>query len=305
MTPGIEAGRSPETRKAPLVRLPPFLAAVLAAGCGASADAAPAGAAGAAGLDASGGTGGGDSAAPGDAAEAGLDSATSTVPGWSCLGKVKPPPAPTTATATVTFELEEYPTPNAAAAVTVRACAKADPSCAAPLAVATTDATGKATADLPLGAGGFDGYFDLVGAAYPETLAFRSAPITGDTPKVRLALVTASTRALFYSGAGVAVDASRGTILGRVADCAGGFAAGGSVALASADATTVTFYLAAGVPSVAAGATDASGAAGFLAVREGPFTVTTTASKLGVVAGTLEGFVKAGAVTLVSLAPTP
>lgn len=261
--------------------------------------------------------GGGDEVADAEASDAtgeggdevAGDAGADAEPGpgdWSCLGSVVFP-APTESTADYATTITDFATGVPLEGVSFRACERSDEGCAAPLDAVTTDAAGQAAIILPLGASGFDGYFDLRAAGYIPQLRWPFPPVTevtatGDHPAVMVSLEGISS---FAESVGVTLDAGRGQLFVTVLDCAGTEAEDIRGEVDTADGSSTLYFLIGEVPDTTVAATDASGALGWFNLPPGAMTLTLRSGDAGVEVARASLLIRAGALTTVELPPTP
>jgi hypothetical protein len=254
--------------------------------------------------------------------DAGTADAAPTEPkgDFTCLGKISYP-APATTTANISMKNPKAENNQPAVGLTVKACAIDDTTCAKPLATAPTtkDDGIAAFPALPLGATGFGGYFEATIAGEPPNLNFVSPPIYRDVPYQRI----------YYSGEiyktlldsiSVIADPTRGAVLIEPHDCTefkdgkwchgdpgcvGHVPGGVSFDLDVKDAKIVRAYIVIPKISTTATATMEGFGGGFINVPAGPVTLTSKVEATGAVVGTMKLFVRAGALSLVTAAPTP
>ncbi len=202
--------------------------------------------------------------------------ATSCQPGqsWACLDAPILWPRPK-GTGSITFSVTfvDFNAEKPFVGATVKACDKLDFPCAAPVAQATTDATGLVSLTVPPGLDGFDGYLDVTGgklegtgsAAFPA-IWYPIPFVIADGWRGRTQLPSADEFPQFAFATGTTLDPLRGHFGANAADCLFTPAAGVSFSVDSADAKTQSFYLVGGVPSTTsvAKATDQSGIGGFI-----------------------------------------
>ncbi len=238
---------------------------------------------------------------------------------WTCLGKVKIPP-PEGATSSVTFNATDTrgkPVAN----VDVRACPdREDPTCANATASTKTDADGNAVITVSLGSGGFNGYFEAVETGDSPNLHFVGNPIWLANATHQRVEWRAAELKLLMDTIGVSVDPAKGTILFQTQDCnsrslptdplaPNGLAAGVSLSLEPMPAgvslgyavPTPTFHISLQATATVAG----NGGGGFINVPPGVYTITGKLEKTGERVGSQRVHVRAGAMSLVILAPTP
>lgn len=257
------------------------------------------------------GTDGGDDAGDdggGDAGEDAMPDAGPPVADWACLGSIEAetPGAATVSVTLIVVELSGDPVVGAA----VRACGRADDDCATPLGTATSDDNGLATiADLPTGAAGFDGYFELTADGFQDGISVANPPITesndASSPRITTFL-SSGDFGLFAAALGTTANAERGHIALAARDCGGDMTPDdGAVFRATGlDDESVAFYLIAGTPDGTAEETDASGQGGFLNVLPGRRGVRVDQS-ITYVGGLDDVLVRAGWLTTLAVPPSP
>jgi hypothetical protein len=231
---------------------------------------------------------------------------------WECVGKVNWPVAKGR-TLALTLTLFDGATGKTVSGAAVKACRIDDPSCAAPMAQSTTDGGGLATIDLPpLGGAiyGFDGYLEIAPtAAAPDVmpyLFFMPAPLSEPNAKLFAGVYTRPELENMVSAVGASLDPARGHVHVVARDCFLNSTSGAAVAAAGTDAKTLERYLSNNLLSASATATDKSGTALFLnAPTTQPIEVTILPRATGHVSSRASVFVRAGAVSLVDLSPTP
>ncbi len=162
---------------------------------------------------------------------------------YTCLGSVVwPSPVNPSEVVNVYAVLQDM---SPVEGLVIKACALNDALCAAPLDQQLTDTNGYAGLTVPMGATGFDGYFEASGGGFATQLSYQNAPITG-VQDVLIPALQISDLSAGVVGSPTA-DASRGALLLSALDCAYGFAAGLTVDIDTADASTVN------APSLMAG----------------------------------------------------
>jgi hypothetical protein len=179
-------------------------------------------------------------------------------------------------------------------------CAKLDATCMLPIASFVSNEAGQM--DVEMNAG-FDGYFQAVGAGIYPTLIFPPNTRRQRAPST-LPMVPASFFGTMFSGIGVTIANNRSVILTTALDCLGRPTAGLSLASPQADAQTVSYLLAGGVPSRAAAATDETGVGGFVNVPAGSAVITSTIAATNRLAGTAGVQVRAGYLSMVLVMPS-
>lgn len=269
-----------------------------------------------AGVDAGGDVGMSDSgdedtgiedAGPGDAAPDTFDAGPPVVD-WECLEGVtaETPSGDSVSVTLAVVELTGDPVPDA----NVRACGRMDDDCTTPLGTATTDMNGLATiADLPTGAFGFDGYFELTADGFQDGISVANPPITesndASAPRITTFL-SSGDFGLFAAALGTTANAERGHLAIAARDCGGDATPDdGAVFLTNGrDDNTIGFYLIDGTPDAAAEETDASGQGGFLNVVPGRRGVRVNQS-ISYVGGLDDVLVRAGWLTTLAVPPSP
>jgi hypothetical protein len=235
---------------------------------------------------------------------------------WSCLGKVTLPP-PAASTLSVNLTIEDYRSLGLANA-DVRACPDpTDATCAAGTTAKKTDANGKVTIDVPAGTAGFAGYFEAVDPTDVTSLHFVPDPFVKTPINHGRGTYRAADLKILTDSIGVTIDATRGHILVQVQDCLSKalpqndlamspVAGGVTLTLDPMPAGVVLAYVTKSVVSKTATETyDGSGAAGFINVPPGIYTVTGKRAKTGERVGSLKVHARAGAHSMLILAPTP
>ncbi len=227
-------------------------------------------------------------------------------PDWSCLGSVIWG-TPTLASLDILGTALDYVTGAPVAGATARACARTDAACATPLDEGTTDAAGQVTLTVPLGTTGFDGYFEVSMTGYVTTLRYTVEPITEMPPESgrMVQIVDLGTFALLAASLGVTPDPARGHLVINALDCTPFYAAGVSLAVDTADSGSTRIYMVGGLPSTTATETDASGAAGFVNLPTGPASVSTTLVSTSEAIGSTDIDIRAGAICIFAITPTP
>lgn len=254
-----------------------------------------------------------------DAGRGGEDDAGSSKYDWSCLGKVTlPPPAGPSSNVTVTLsDTKSVPVPN----LDVRACPdREDATCANGTTAKKTDSAGAVALEIPLGTAGFNGYFEAVEANDVTNLHFVPNAILKTITQHDRAEWRASEIKLLMDTVDVKIDPTRGNILVQTQDCKSKalpnnelalspLAGGVSLTLDPMPAGVTRAYVIlkpTTIVSVSATATaDDFGGAGFINVPAGVYSVIGTLERTGERIGTQRLHVRAGAHSMVILAPTP
>lgn len=230
-------------------------------------------------------------------------------PDWSCVGNVKPLlPLESSGTALYATTLLDIATLAAMADVTIKACARTDMNCTAPLDETITNMDGGFDLTLPLEAAttGFDGYLELTGGeAYP-TLAFFNPPVRADFTPVNVLGITEANFDLFALASFVTLDPERGHMGGLVFECGNCVAAGASLASEDADEASTRVYINDQfVPVQGALETYSNGAGGWFNVpaESGMATMSATLVDTGDLIGSETVLVRAGYFSFTTFVP--
>jgi hypothetical protein len=266
--------------------------------------------AGAAGSSSSGpGSGGGGDGGAGAAGGTGGDggAGAGTNGDFTCVGTVTwPIPAPGTVTVELNVTAETIQGGSPIEGITVKACAKADTTCVAPLATALTGANGEVSIEVPVTpTAGFDGYFDLSGPDIPPSLVFVHPPPFEDIPPGALTVPLIDNPTLGFLGNLIDLDPARGHVALVGLDCAQAEASGLSFACDTADASSSPLYVQNGIPSLVATSTDDTGVGAIFNVVAGPANVTASVASSSTQTGSIAIFTRAGTFTYATLPPTP
>lgn len=260
-----------------------------------------------------------------DAGEAAIDAGAKPIVreqyDWSCLGQVSlpPPSTPTIAINLTLLGVTAFP----AVDVPVRACPDpVDATCAGGVAQ-TTDSAGKTTFDLPAGTSGVSGYFETNEPGELVDLHYIPLPIVASPHEHSRVQWRGNELRVVAESAGITVDlATKGQVLVQAHDCrSGAFAqynapnrvnphAGGvRFTLDPMPKGVITAYVVhdpnAFVSTTATETADDDGSGAFLNVPPGIYTVTGTLAATGQRIGTQRIHVRANAMSLLILAPTP
>lgn len=223
----------------------------------------------------------------------------------SCAGSVtwKTPPQ---SSYSMRFVLLNFSTRQVIANATVKVCPAGDATCASPLRMGTTDATGSVMLTVPVTASGLDGFLEVTEASLVPTMYFMSRTNNQRVWDSGALSVYGVPKTLFNTligAVGVTADAARGHLGFLTEDCGGNLVAGVSVTASTSDAQSTTAYSIGGVPSKTATATDAS-SFGFIANL--PVGAAVITSKSGMTRlGTQNVLFRAGTLTTINTAPTP
>jgi hypothetical protein len=161
----------------------------------------------------------------------------------------------------------------------------------------------------PTASSGLDAYLQVTGTGIETTLDFLAFPspaavFGASSPVITADILSTTTFAELTAVAGVTPDPTRGALAFIADDCAGNSAAGVSVAVSTADASSTTVYIVSGAPSMTATATDPTGVGAVVNVPVGSATMSGKTST-GTATGSQPLLFRAGAVTSTNLVPTP
>jgi hypothetical protein len=257
-----------------------------------------------------------NSSSSGDAG-AGGDGSTATTNDWSCLGHVTLPAA-TKSTLALKFIPVDPQTSVHVSGVAVKACAADDAACANPVATTTSDSSGVATLSVPAAASGFGGYWSGTIAGDLENLNFTSVPYLDDVRLFTRLQWTNAEMTLLLQSSGVTWDRTRGVVGVQALDCGGvGLDQSTTNPHPSPTAAGVRFTIDVNDPQIVLGyvngpsisktvtQTDSTGLAGFINVPPGVATVTGTRVSTGEKIASVRVYVKAGALSNITLNPAP
>jgi len=232
---------------------------------------------------------------------------------WWCVGNEQYQyPAPISATRQVIVGFIDDVKSQPQVGVTVEMCSSKDPECAAPLDTQVTNDGGVVTMTDQSGAGnggdiGLNGFFKLTSPSLYPTTVYWGFPLSEPhgvigTP---IPVFPAGDWQDLLEVADVSADSMRGHIAVVALDCLGSQAPGVTFTATGTDSETTLLYFVGGTLSTDGG-TDRSGSAFFLNVPVGTTTVSAIPAGLGgQISGQETVYVRAGAVTEVSVAPTP
>jgi hypothetical protein len=223
---------------------------------------------------------------------------------YSCLGSVVWP-APTVAKRDIRLQVKNFQTEAKLAGLTVKACKKTDVTCASPEATGTTGADGIVALNVGAAAEGVDCYFEITGTGVAPTLLYLSFSDTkwfvdGAFNTRVLSNSTAQNLASLTT-----MDSSRGQLIFTTRDCADQPTPGVKVATLAADSQSKTLYMAAGVLSTTAIATDPAGAGIIANLPVGNSQVQGFFASNGRKIGDIPVLFRAGAFTSTNVMPTP
>jgi hypothetical protein len=211
---------------------------------------------------------------------------------------------PASGTYTANWYLFNFATRAGAPDLTVKVCAATDTDCANPLTTGVTDAGGNVDLSIPTAPGWTTAYMEVTGAGIISQLNFPRGR-GGFNQRMGFPVLDTKTAAAFIALAGSAgaPDGSAPTLgsLGVQAQSCANFLLAGVTFESSAGG--VVSYIAGGIPSMTAKATNESGQGGIVDVPPGPVTV--TMKRDGKRLGSTDVFVRAGWYTTLSIPPGP
>lgn len=226
-------------------------------------------------------------------------------------------PAPSTAhQITMNATVVNFSTREPVAGVSVKVCAHTDTTCATPLDSATTASDGTVTLMLPAAPGGTDADILQSGPGIQTEITYPHA-LGGDSAyaNITLQVLDTATAAAFQTLAGGAPFPDGGVPDGSAPDggaglgalsvlprsCKNSVLAGATVTSSNAGSSASTSYLAKGIPSATATATDSTG---IVAIVDHAVGTTTVTVKLGTTTlGTADVIVPPGVLTTITLPP--
>jgi hypothetical protein len=212
--------------------------------------------------------------------------------------------SPTGSTHTANWYLFNFATRAGAPDLTVKVCAMTDLDCANPLDTGVTDAGGNVELSIPTAPGWTASYMEVTGADIQKQLNFPRGR-GGFNQRMGFPVLDTNTANAFITLAGSAgvPDGSTPTLgsMGVQAQSCANFVLAGVTFESSAGG--VVSYLAGGIPSMTATATNESGQGGIVDVPAGPVTV--TMKRDGKRLGSTDVFVRAGWYTTLSIPPGP
>lgn len=228
---------------------------------------------------------------------------------WFCLGRV-PPVVPGGTMVAITAVAVNASTMTPMVGVTVKACARADLTCATPHSMGTTDAMGRAMLTGPVGAQGFDGYLELSGGTGAnETVPTRMFPnpaLAAGAQTVNVRLVARETFLLLGAVLMAQLNATNGMITAGAGNCNRAPAAGVTFSATPMPAGARQFYTnAGGIPSAMEMQTTEAGSGGWVNVPPGDYTITSTRVSPMARVGSAAISVRGGYITSVNVGPSP
>jgi hypothetical protein len=213
--------------------------------------------------------------------------------------------------------IRNFSTNAPVANVNVKVCAATDDTCATPLDQGTTKSDGTVTVKLPAGHAGTDAYILQSGPGIQTEISYLHF-LVGDIgyANIGLQVLDISTSRAFQKLAGgtpfpdagapdaAAPDAGVapiGALSVLTRSCKDGALAGATISSSNAGPSAVTAYLANGIPSTTATATDATSIGAIVDHALGHTTVTVKVGTKTV--GTVDVLIKAGVLTTVTVPP--
>ncbi len=221
-----------------------------------------------------------------------------TDPTWACLDQAGAP-EPATGNVLVSMTMVDLLNRQPLPGIVLTLCAKLDATCMFPISSFQSSEAGQIEVDMPAG---FDGYFQAEGAGIYPTLIFPPSTRRQRAPST-LPMVAASFFGTMVRGVGSSGAEDRSLILTTALDCLGNPAAGLSLASPQADAQTVSYVIAGGVPSRVTATTDESGTGGFVNIPAGSALITSTQAATNRVVGTVGVQTRPGYLSMVLVMP--
>jgi hypothetical protein len=259
-------------------------------------------------------------AGPGDGAPRDAKSDAPAPPGqWSCLGQVSLdlPTKPT-----LTWQLQPLDALSGATFgnLQVQECSMMDVTCSPALFIGVTDpTTGIATVSAVASTNGFDGFWEFQASGYVPSLVFSNVPIINDAQIATGPAWNTSDLKTALGTLGSGWDMTKGIVAFQAFDCnspalhqnytltakqlAGTLAMGVTMSIDPSGGTAS--YLAGKTYSTSAMQTDKSGQGVIVDVPEGWVTLTATLAATGQKIGTGRVYAKAGAVSSITMSPSP
>lgn len=228
---------------------------------------------------------------------------------WACLGRVAPV-TPGGAMVTITLNAVGFSTGMPVPGLTVKACARADLRCAAPLSTGSTGATGSATLAGPVGPQGFDGYLEITGGTGANevvpTRMFPNPPLAAGARSVTSRLIEREAFTLLGSVLMARLDEGTGMITAAASDCDRGPAEGATITASPAPVGARQFYTGNnGLPNLAGTQTGMAGSGGMVNVPPGEYTLTAARVSPAARIGSAAVSVRGGFVTAINVGPSP
>jgi len=186
------------------------------------------------------------------------------------------------------------------AAPTVSLCRKLDVGCSNPVSTRIVDSAAGATFSVDAA---FSGYLQVTADGYVSSLYFFNPPVDRDLTTAMIPIATQATYATLMSAIGLSPSGDRGTVVLEAWDCAGKPAAGVSFSSSNVDAQTKIYYLAGGLPSVSATATDSWGYGGMGNIPAGAVIVNAHLASPSATLSTVSIIVRPMSITFTEIVP--
>ena len=162
---------------------------------------------------------------------------------WTCIGGA-PWEAPVAPNMTVEFSVMDYVLGTPSANASVKICESTDENCATPLESITTDANGLASLTIPVGAAGFDGFFEVSAPNRVTVLRKFNRPLTAEMIEVQnFGIADQAAYQSTYAPSGFTIDFARGHVEAQILDCLGYSAFGVEFQATGIDANSEIAYL--------------------------------------------------------------
>jgi hypothetical protein len=219
---------------------------------------------------------------------------------WGCVGGFTWPAPSTSANVTFTVRATAFTTGLPFADATIRACARADLACDAPLGTALTGPDGLAALSVPAG---FNGYFDATAADTLESLVYVAWPLTSDTT-YDLSLGPYDLYKMLVTSGGGVVNDNLGALFVYTRDCLGADAPGVELEIQPRDVAD-GFYFVNGSPVSQQTSTSTDAIGGFSNVDAATITLTAKLAGATQTIATTTALVRIKTLTYVTLTPTP
>jgi hypothetical protein len=223
-------------------------------------------------------------------------------PVWGCLGSVAFPKT-SGGPYILTIHVRDLVNQMPISGVTAVVCARPDPECTMPLTL-PTPATPMGDLQLPLPAG-FDGFLELRAPGRMPGLYFIYPPMDANREIPLVPMLDADLVKTLAELNMKEIIPDRGHLLLGGYDCRKMPAEGMVLSSPDADPQSSVFYVLNNLPKVDAKATDASGRAGFLNMKEGIVAITAALASDNHKITSVSLLVRAGMVTFTSLVPSP
>jgi hypothetical protein len=220
-------------------------------------------------------------------------------PTWSCLTeKFQETPTDTVIVELKTVDLlKKTPIPG----VRLTLCAKMDATCQSPIGPTyQSNQDGSLKVEMPKG---FEGYFQTEGEGlYP--MLFFPPSTRKERPPGELPMVAANFVGTMFSGVGGPIAADRTVVMTTALNCLAKPTPGIILSAEPVDDRTVGYFIQGGLPSRTASTTDESGAGGFVNIKPGNATITSTMAATNQKIGTIAVQTRPGYITMVLVMPS-